>query len=200
MAWREVLGRSFDHLKNESAKGGFRSFALHPCTSKLTRSAPVLVLRASPLGPRPERELNLASLRSPQDMKQFIAGCDRDIGGMSKVSLELDSSGRGMFLCRSVKDYYFWKLVLVRIENFVLGRFYGTLNAYVPPGLKVGNATVDRSGYAGMRTRVGFLVSNIYTKRLTMSKESTDPFRLSMLGHDFVRILKVTLTISTSKH
>jgi hypothetical protein len=35
------------------------------------------------------------------------------------------------------------------------GRFYGHLNGTVNQDMKLGGRAVDRSGYAGMRTRVG---------------------------------------------
>lgn len=43
------------------------------------------------------RSLSLYTLRSQEDLRQFVTGSDRDMGGASSARLELDEDGRGVF-------------------------------------------------------------------------------------------------------
>lgn len=78
--------------------------------------------------------MHLASIRTTNDLKDWAIGSDSDIGGFSQAKLEIypeNSPDAGK------------------------GRFIGSLSSRVKPGMKLGASKVDRSGYAGMRTRVG---------------------------------------------
>lgn len=75
----------------------------------------------------------LSTIRSQQDLKDWAIGSDSDIGGFSTAKLEVyppESSDAGK------------------------GRFFGQLSSKVKPGAKLGGNAVERSGYAGIRTRV----------------------------------------------
>ena len=92
-------------------------------------------MRASPLEPQANSKvLPLVSIRKPEDVKQFVTGSDSDIGGHSKAFLDTypeDSPDAGK------------------------GRFHGELSSKIAPGMKLAGSKVDRSGYAGFRTKVG---------------------------------------------
>jgi hypothetical protein len=92
-------------------------------------------MRASPLDPHANAKvLPLVSIRKPEDIRQFVTGSDSDIGGHSKAFLDVyppESSDAGK------------------------GRFHGELSSKIAPGMKLAGTRVDRSGYAGMRTKVG---------------------------------------------
>ncbi|KAG0223750.1 hypothetical protein BGW42_005703 [Actinomortierella wolfii] len=64
----------------------------------------------------------MASLRSQEDLKDWLVGCDRDIGGFSEAHIEISKEGKG--------------------------RFYGNLSLDLPS-----NEGVEKSGYAGIRTK-----------------------------------------------
>ena len=91
-------------------------------------------MRASPLeSDLSLKRLSMASIRNPNDLKNWAIGSDSDIGGFSQAKLELypeNSPDAGK------------------------GRFLGSLSSRVQAGMKIGGSKVDRSGYAGMRTRV----------------------------------------------
>lgn len=93
------------------------------------------VMRASPLEPQANAKvLPLVGIRKPEDVKQFVTGSDSDIGGHSKAVLDTypeDSPDAGK------------------------GRFHGVLSSKLAPGMKLAGSKVDRSGYAGFRTKVG---------------------------------------------
>lgn len=67
--------------------------------------------------------LLIYTLSSPEDIHAVATGCDADMGGASKMKLEIDPQ-----------------------EG--TGRFWGTLSSEVPR-----NAKLERSGYAGFRNR-----------------------------------------------
>ncbi|KAF8936097.1 hypothetical protein BGZ58_004616 [Dissophora ornata] len=69
-----------------------------------------------------KREMPLAALRTQEDLKSWLVGCDRDIGGFSEAHLEITKNGTG--------------------------RFYGQLSLDLPE-----NESVEKSGYAGIRTK-----------------------------------------------
>ncbi|KAF9975925.1 hypothetical protein BGZ73_000214 [Actinomortierella ambigua] len=69
-----------------------------------------------------KKELPMAALRTQEDLKGWLVGCDRDIGGFSDAHLEITKEGKG--------------------------RFYGNLSLDLPT-----NEGVEKSGYAGIRTR-----------------------------------------------
>ncbi|KAI8362065.1 NADH:ubiquinone oxidoreductase intermediate-associated protein 30 [Mortierella sp. GBAus27b] len=71
-----------------------------------------------------QREMRMATLKSPEDLKGWLVGCDKDIGGFSEAHLEVTKNGTGM------------------------GRFYGQLSLDLP-----NNEDVEKSGYAGIRTK-----------------------------------------------
>lgn len=77
--------------------------------------------------------LPLISIRKPEDLRSWAIGSDSDIGGLSRATLETypensPDAGRG--------------------------RFYGSLSSKVLPNMKLGGSKVDRSGYAGIRSKV----------------------------------------------
>ena len=95
---------------------------------------PLTVMRASPLDPNVNRNmLTMASIRNAEDLKEWAIGSDSDIGGMSSASLETYPDGS---------------------VDAGKGRFRGVLSSKVQPGMKLGGSKVDRSGYAGIRTKV----------------------------------------------
>ncbi|KAF8981950.1 hypothetical protein BGZ46_002050 [Entomortierella lignicola] len=69
-----------------------------------------------------KRELPLVSIKSQEDLKGWLVGCDKDIGGFSEAHLEITKNGTG--------------------------RFYGQLSLDLPE-----NESVEKSGYAGIRTK-----------------------------------------------
>ncbi|GJJ76596.1 NADH dehydrogenase [ubiquinone] 1 alpha subcomplex assembly factor 1 [Entomortierella parvispora] len=69
-----------------------------------------------------KRSMTLAQLKSQEDLKGWIVGCDKDIGGFSDAKLEITKNGTG--------------------------RFSGHLSLDLPD-----NETVEKSGYAGFRTK-----------------------------------------------
>ncbi|KAF9347708.1 hypothetical protein BGX34_002941 [Mortierella sp. NVP85] len=69
-----------------------------------------------------KREMPMASLKTEEDLKGWIVGCDKDIGGFSEARLEITKNGTG--------------------------RFHGHLSLDLP-----GNENVEKSGYAGIRTK-----------------------------------------------
>ncbi|KAG0078655.1 hypothetical protein BGZ93_001226 [Podila epicladia] len=44
-----------------------------------------------------KRELPMASLKTQEDLKGWLVGCDRDIGGFSEAHLEITKQGTGRF-------------------------------------------------------------------------------------------------------
>lgn len=75
----------------------------------------------------------MSSIRRPEDLRNWAIGCDADIGGMSQAKLEVYPEGH---------------------PDAGKGRFYGVLSSKVQPGMRLGGSKVDRSGYAGIRTKV----------------------------------------------
>jgi hypothetical protein len=73
----------------------------------------------------------LYTYRSQEDIKQHVTGCDADIGGKSSVHLDLGLDGRA--------------------------RLWGDMRLEVPRGKE----DTMRSGYAGFRSRVRLLTSDI---------------------------------------
>ncbi|KAF9154435.1 hypothetical protein DFQ26_000244, partial [Actinomortierella ambigua] len=69
-----------------------------------------------------QNELPMAALRTKEDLKGWLVGCDRDIGGFSEAHLEISDEGKG--------------------------RFHGNLSLDLPS-----NEGVEKSGYAGIRTK-----------------------------------------------
>ncbi|KAG0379841.1 hypothetical protein BGX24_011361 [Mortierella sp. AD032] len=69
-----------------------------------------------------KRELPMASLKKDEDLKDWLVGCDKDIGGFSEANLEITKNGTG--------------------------RFFGQLSLDLPE-----NDSVEKSGYAGCRTK-----------------------------------------------
>ncbi|KAG0282325.1 hypothetical protein BGZ96_000597 [Linnemannia gamsii] len=69
-----------------------------------------------------KRELPMASLKTDEDLKSWLVGCDKDIGGFSEANLEITKNGTG--------------------------RFFGKLSLDLPE-----NESVEKSGYAGCRTK-----------------------------------------------
>ncbi|KAG0302082.1 hypothetical protein BGZ98_007800 [Dissophora globulifera] len=69
-----------------------------------------------------QREMPMAALRTQEDLKGWLVGCDRDIGGFSEAHLEITKNGTG--------------------------RFHGQLSLDLPE-----NESVEKSGYAGIRTK-----------------------------------------------
>lgn len=97
-------------------------------------------MRASPLDPNlGNNTLPLLSIRSSTDLRSWAIGSDSDIGGFSTAKLETypttEEGGRG--------------------EDAGKGKFCGSLSSRVQPGMKLGGNKVDRSGYAGFRSKVG---------------------------------------------
>lgn len=82
--------------------------------------------------------LHIWSISKPEDISQYATGCDRDIGGLSSMRLDVaqGSGGKG-------PDDIDGK----RADGH--GRFWGTLSSQVPRA-----ARVEKSGYAGMRNKV----------------------------------------------
>ncbi|KAG0263423.1 hypothetical protein BG011_008830 [Mortierella polycephala] len=68
------------------------------------------------------RQLPMASLKTQEDLKSWLVGCDKDIGGFSEAHLDITKNDTG--------------------------RFYGHLSLDLPE-----NESVQRSGYAGIRTK-----------------------------------------------
>lgn len=92
------------------------------------------VMRASPVDPSLHNKLlPLVSIRKPEDVKQFAIGSDSDIGGHSQAFLDTYPEGS---------------------PDAGKGRFHGSLSSKLAPNMKMAGAKVDRSGYAGMRTKV----------------------------------------------
>ncbi|KAF9113206.1 hypothetical protein BGX27_002047 [Mortierella sp. AM989] len=69
-----------------------------------------------------KRELPMVSIKTQEDLKNWLVGCDKDIGGFSEAKLEITKNGTG--------------------------RFYGQLSLDLPE-----NEGVEKSGYAGIRTK-----------------------------------------------
>lgn len=111
-------------------------------------------MRASPLDPnKSNKSLTLLSIRRPDDLKHFVTGSDADIGGFSKAALDVypeESQDAGK------------------------GRFHGELSSKVAPGMKLAGSRVDRSGYAGLRSRVGTFGHNLSSKIFDVSIFSLD--------------------------
>ncbi|GAA5866297.1 hypothetical protein JCM1840_004074 [Sporobolomyces johnsonii] len=101
--WKSYLNRSLEHLRDRSAE----------------------VLRAQPTG-GPGEVLPLLSLKSQDDLKQFVVGCDADLGGKSTVNLDLGPESKG--------------------------RFWGTLSSELNAGRRK-EGVIERGGYAGMRSK-----------------------------------------------
>lgn len=103
-------------------------------------------MRASPLDPQStSKVLPLVSIRKPEDIKQFVTGSDSDIGGHSTATLDTyppDSPDAGK------------------------GRFHGVLSSKIAPGMKLAGSKVDRSGYAGLRTKVGQDATKFMKRRI----------------------------------
>ncbi|KAI7819830.1 NADH:ubiquinone oxidoreductase intermediate-associated protein 30 [Gamsiella multidivaricata] len=72
-----------------------------------------------------KREMPMAALRTQEDLKGWLVGCDKDIGGFSEAHLEITKNGTGKS-----------------------SRFYGHLSLDLPE-----NEDVEKSGYAGIRTK-----------------------------------------------
>ncbi|KAF9189970.1 hypothetical protein BGZ51_008680 [Haplosporangium sp. Z 767] len=83
-----------------------------------TETAKVVKMDHSPWN----KQLPMASLKSQEDLKGWLVGCDKDIGGFSEAHLEITKNGTG--------------------------RFYGNLSLDLPE-----NESVQKSGYAGIRTK-----------------------------------------------
>lgn len=69
------------------------------------------------------------SVRTTEEVKQFVVGCDQDLGGKSTVNFDLTLEGKG--------------------------RFYGKLNNELREGRRK-EGIIERGGYAGFRSKVGF--------------------------------------------
>ncbi|GAA99396.1 hypothetical protein E5Q_06094 [Mixia osmundae IAM 14324] len=91
------------------------------------KSRSVALTRMDPLGTSQKVQMTMATLRSPDDLRSFALGADSDIGGHSTAHLDLDADGKG--------------------------RFSGSLSSKVPQGLKLGGSEINRTGYAGFRTK-----------------------------------------------
>ncbi|SGY15473.1 BQ5605_C013g07377 [Microbotryum silenes-dioicae] len=102
-AWRSYLKRSIEHLRDRSAD----------------------VLRAQPT-PIHGTVLPLVTLKSSEDLRQFIKGCDADLGGKSIANLDLGPEGKG--------------------------RFWGSLSNELHTGRRK-EGVIERGGYAGFRTK-----------------------------------------------
>jgi len=91
------------------------------------------VLRASPVDPNySSKVMPLVSIRKEGDLRNWAIGSDSDIGGLSRATLETypeDSPDAGK------------------------GRFFGSLSSKVLPQMKLAGSKVDRSGYAGIRSK-----------------------------------------------
>ncbi|GAA5955366.1 hypothetical protein JCM21900_005789 [Sporobolomyces salmonicolor] len=101
--WKSYLNRSLEHLRDRSAE----------------------VLRANPSRGHGE-VLPLLSLKSQDDLQQFVVGCDADLGGKSTVNLDLGPESKG--------------------------RFWGTLSSELHAGRRK-EGVIERGGYAGMRSK-----------------------------------------------
>lgn len=58
-----------------------------------TETAKVFKMDHSPW----QREMRMATLKSPEDLKGWLVGCDKDIGGFSEAHLEVTKNGTGRF-------------------------------------------------------------------------------------------------------
>lgn len=45
-----------------------------------------------------KRELPMASLKTQEDLKGWLVGCDKDIGGFSEAHLEITKQGTGIYI------------------------------------------------------------------------------------------------------
>lgn len=70
-----------------------------------------------------QKEMAMTSLSSEKDLKQWVFGSDKDIGGFSEAKLELTPEGTA-------------------------GRFHGNISLELPA-----NREIKQSGYAAMRTK-----------------------------------------------
>ncbi|SCV70176.1 BQ2448_1570 [Microbotryum intermedium] len=102
-AWRSYLNRSIEHLRDRSAEV-FRAQPFHMNGSVLP----------------------LVTMKSNEDLRQFIKGCDADLGGKSIVNLDLGPEGKG--------------------------RFWGSLSNELHTGRRK-EGVIERGGYAGFRTK-----------------------------------------------
>ena len=71
------------------------------------------------------------SVRTLEEVKQFVVGCDQDLGGKSTVNFDLTPEGKG--------------------------RFYGKLDNELREGRRK-EGIIERGGYAGFRSKVGFRI------------------------------------------
>ncbi|KAF9580234.1 hypothetical protein BGW38_003195 [Lunasporangiospora selenospora] len=69
-----------------------------------------------------QKEMRMATLKSQEDLKEWLTGSDKDIGGFSDAHLEITKEGAG--------------------------KFHGNISLDLPT-----NDQVEKSGYAGCRTR-----------------------------------------------
>ena len=122
------------------------------------------VMRASPLDPNLNSKLMpVAAIRKAVDLNAWAIGSDSDIGGLSQAKLEVFPDGHA---------------------DAGKGRFYGSLSSKVQSGMRLGGSNVDRSGYAGMRTKVGALSapkSPIRSEKMCLG--TSDSLRAPELGH-----------------
>lgn len=82
-------------------------------------------------------------LAAQAEIKNWATGADSDIGGHSWCKLEPYPLPLGEGGEEGKGD----------VEAGA--RFYGNLSSAIRPGMKLGGNKVDRSGYAGIRTKVG---------------------------------------------
>lgn len=74
----------------------------------------------------------MLSINTPDDLTQFVTGCDSDLGGKSVVNFDMGEGGGG--------------------------RFWGRLDSELKAGRRR-EGVVERGGYAGLRSKVRSVLS-----------------------------------------
>ena len=116
--------------------GNSHALSLASFVPSPSRSSPSPSTSASSPSTSVEPSISPNLLAAQTEIKNWALGADSDIGGLSWCKLEpYEANAQG--------------------EVEAGARFYGKLSSQIKPGMKLGGNTVDRSGYAGIRTKVG---------------------------------------------
>lgn len=137
----------------------------------------------------------MVNVQKESDMKQFLVGCDEDIGGLSRAKLEWDPKHKGQLPLRLHSGLLAEGLVFA-------ARFYGHLNGFAPPGAKLGGFQLERSGYAGMRTGVSIVSlakseQRVRAEPRTFKIGSEDHLWIFDMGHFVVQLPSIEDPIAT---
>ena len=173
MAWRNFLNRSIEQFREESIRGGsVRYLPAQYSTTMLIDILAIAVLRATPIqSAETSNTLPILSIRNgPADLSNWAIGSDSDIGGASWCKLEsyplsaqqASTSVGTSASAKSDSDSTGTSVALKSPgpnEDGGKGRFYGALSSKVRQGMKLGGNKVDRSGYAGIRSKVRAVLS-----------------------------------------